>query len=271
MNISDGKLYVFARRIMYIGLGCFDQITNRRNKLFIFCYHAIGGDKWKYGISKSEIEKQMRFLLKNHDAVELSKIEDHIRGINILTKPAFSVTFDDGYSDIVQLVDLFKELNVHPTVFVLGNSNKVDRLELDNERALLTQEEIEILKSQGWDIQSHGMTHAFLPRNHHLKDEINKSIESIYEKYHIFPKYFAYPKGGYDEDVIEAVKNSGYTMALSMDSGFINDRTNIYTVPRVGVDRTHSFVEFKYLFSPSVVNLRSMAKPVFELLEKIKK
>ncbi len=53
-------------------------------------------------------------------------------------------------------------------------------------------------------------------------------------------------------------------MALSMDAGFINQKTDLFKVPRVGVDRSHTFMEFKYIFSPSVIRIKKLTGGIIE-------
>ena len=72
--------------------------------------------------------------------------------------------------------------------------------------------------------------------------------------------YFSYPWGRHNPIVVEAVKKSEFTLAVTVDDGEINSHVNPLLLPRIGVDKTHSFAEFKVLFSPSVVKLRQAIK-----------
>lgn len=260
MSITNSKLFFNIRKSIYLAVGYYDAFFNIKNNLFIFCYHAIGDDTWRYGVSKSEIEKQMRFLLKKYQSIKMEDVENHIKGAKQITKPSFVVTFDDGYADILQLIPLFRKLKIYPTVFILGDIKNANHEELENEREFLSKLQITKLKKAGWDIESHGMTHAYLPSCKNPEYEIKESKTKIAKDLGINTKYIAYPKGGYTKDVIETVKKAGYSMALSMDPGFINQKTNLFAIPRVGVDRSHSFSEFKYSFSPSAIRFKSLFK-----------
>ena len=44
------------------------------------------------------------------------------------------------------------------------------------------------------------------------------------------------------------VKKAKYKMAFTMDDGFITPGIEPLTLPRVGIDRTHTFAEFKTAF-----------------------
>jgi peptidoglycan/xylan/chitin deacetylase (PgdA/CDA1 family) len=243
--------------------GLMDSLLKRKNKLFILCYHAVGNDDWKFAISKQTIEKQMKFLLKSYNLVTLDEIENLLNKRVSLTKPSFAITFDDGYKDNLELIPLFKKLNIKPTLFILGNPKIANRFEMDNGRKLLNEKDISLLKKSGWNIQNHGMTHSYLPTESNLDFEINQSKGQS--------KYIAYPKGGYNDEVIKMVKKSGYKMALTMDSGFITKKTDKFKVPRIGVDKSHSMFEFRFLFSPSVVFIRAITMPLFNFLAKFKK
>lgn len=260
MSILDTNIGINLRRFLFSTIGRVDALMGRKPGVFIFCYHSIGNDAWRYGVTKGEFEKQMRFLVDRYQPVTLSDIEKHILGKDTLDKPSFAITFDDGYKDILLVKDLCHELNIKPCVFVLADSKNADRAELDNERQFLNNREIISLKKSGWDVQCHTMTHAFLPISKQLDQEIIQSKRNIRKDLGLHVQYIAYPKGGYTPKVIRVVKKAGYRMALSMDDGIINTETNRYAVPRIGVDRSHSFGEFKYLFSPTVSLIRGLIK-----------
>lgn len=260
MNILNKQIGIIIRRIIFITLGSIDILLGRKPHLFILCYHAVGNDKWRYSVSKNEIEKQVRYLLSKFENVTLADVENHIRGNRIISKPSFVLTFDDGYEDIYNLKDLFEKLEVFPTVFILADSKRANHAELENTRPFLNTKQLLSLRKSGWDIQSHGMTHAFLPTSKELDIEIIGAYKKILKDLKIKAKYFAYPKGGYTNKVLAVMTKSNYSMAVSMDDGIINQSTNIYAVPRIGVDKSHTFSEFKYIFSPLVTTVRGFIK-----------
>ncbi len=255
--------FSLIRRAIFTSLGAIDNLLGRKSNLFVLCYHAIGNDSWRFGISKEDFELQMKLLLQTYQNVSLQDIEKHIRGDKTIFKPSFAITFDDGYRDIREVQDIISSLKLNPTVFILGDKLNADRHELENVREFLSDRDIVKIKKLGWDIQCHTMTHNYLPKSNNLSYEIANSKKKIKKDFGILTKYIAYPKGGYSPEIIELVKEAGYKMALSMDDGVINTNTNIFAVPRIGVDRTHSFQEFKVLFSPTVITVRGLIKRIF--------
>ncbi len=254
------KLVSIVRRCIFVTLGYADRLLNRNNNLFILCYHSIGSDGWRFSVKLSEMEKQMKYLLMSYEYVTLTDIENHIKGKKVITKPSFSVTFDDGYTSVMESIDMFKKLHIKPTAFVLSDPKNANRAEMENQLPLMSFANIKKLHKSGWTIGSHTMTHPHLTSDNNTELEINKSKKTLEKKLGIKIRYFAYPKGGFNTNIIKQVKNAGYKMALSVQDGEINSKTNIFAVPRIGVDGTHNFREFKLMFSPSVCKIRGFLK-----------
>ena len=57
--------------------------------------------------------------------------------------------------------------------------------------------------------------------------------------------FFAYPKGSFNPAVAVAVKNSGYRAAFGTLQRLVDKESDLYGVPRVQIDQTTSFLEFK--------------------------
>lgn len=257
------KLYVPIRRVIYIALGALNAFLPFKNKVFILCYHGIGNDTWDFSVSLKTFKKQMLFLKKSgYKFVSLQEIEKHITGEKVIEDKAVSITFDDGYKDVLEIKDFVKKENIKPSMFVLSNTKKANRYELANQRVFLSKEDIRSLISDGWEIGSHTATHSnmFSLSDDGIVNEVEESKKAIERMHKVNVKYIAYPKGRYTKEVLNCVKKAGYKMGFSMDDGFINKNTDMYKVPRIGVDRTHSFGEFKVLHRPFVAAARSNIK-----------
>lgn len=257
-------LFIGIRRFIYLLLGGIDDILGRKNIISIFSYHSVAADDWKFSIDKNKIIKQIKYLKKNYDLISLIDIEAVIKGDKQITKPAVVLTFDDGYKDILTLKQFFISENIKPVLFVLSDTKFANHKELDTYRSFLTNKEIIMLHRLGWSIGCHSATHANLSTlsKLQLKKEIidSKQALEMVIKQPIF--YFSYPKGKYTAKVIEIVKAAGYALAVTVDDGIITTNTNMYQVPRIGIDRSHNFAEFKMLSSPSVILFRQLCKRV---------
>lgn len=254
------SVYVFIYFINFFGL-------NRKPKILIFCYHSIATDDWRFSVSCDEFKKQINHLLKSYQPASLKEIHQYLRGEIKIKKPSFVITFDDGYKDILITKDFLKKLNIKPTVFVLSDQKNADQNELGTNRQFLNTEDLLELKNAGWEIGCHSATHQDFSLLNEL--EIKKEIISSkleLEKKLLFPvEYFSYPKGRYNADVITALTNAGYTLGVSMDDRVLSIKTNPYKIPRVGVDNTHTFLEFKALHAYPAILFRRILKNTIKL------
>lgn len=248
---------------MYLTLGSVNEmIPELKTQVFILCYHSISDDGWDFSVSEREFKKQINYLKSKYDFIALSDVLDFCQGKKEITKPSVVINFDDGYENILKVKAFLKSKKIKPTVFVLSDPAHADRGELKSNYKFLTKGDLFSLVRDGWEIGSHAATHANMDilKKAQIDAEIVKSKKSLEKDLKIPIKYLAFPKGRYTKPVMEAVKKAGYKMALTMDDGFIKSGTDILRIPRIGVDGTHSFAEFKKLFLPLNIVARGILK-----------
>lgn len=257
------SFYVLTRRNIYIILGMLSSLFGTQGQnAYVLSYHSVDEDGWRFSIDPKEIKKQINYLTKKYNIVDLKTIEDIVINKKRIIKPAIAITFDDGYKDILRLSKFFKAKNIKPAIFLLGDTHHANWSELGSKRQFLNKSEILSLHKSGYVIGSHSNTHANLStlKGKVLENEVIGSKKSLEKDLGIPISYFAYPRGKYTQEVVKHVKKAGYKMALTMDDGFISSSTNPLLIPRIGVDRTHTFFEFKFLFSKSNINMRMFIK-----------
>lgn len=256
-------LQIKIRSVIHFFTGSFDRLVGNSPKIFILNYHGVSDSGWKYDISKEKILKEIDMLLGYCDYVELSEINKHLNNKNYSGKPLFSITFDDGYKDVISIAQDLNKRGIKPAVFVLSHTEKSDRAELENKKSFLSIKELNQLIKLGWTIGSHGATH----QNFHLLDtkkdiifEVKTSKEKISALINKKVEYLAYPKGAYNRKILESVSSSGYAAAYTVDPDFVNNATNRYLIPRIGVDNTHSISELRNMITPTSVFIRKYLK-----------
>ena len=265
------KLFEFiflTRRFIYLSLSFMNRLTIKQNTVFILSYHSINKDKWRFSIDYDEFVRQVDYLLKYFEPVNLDDIYLFIRGKKSIEKSSFAITFDDGYEDILKLKNYFRKNGIRPAFFILSDNVNANRKELGTDREFLNKEEVESLVSDGWILGCHSATHcdfSALGREKIYKEVVN-SKKQLEKKLRRKVDYFVYPKGKYSKEILDIVKKAGYKLALSMNDGFISKETDLFTIPRIGVDRTHSYNEFKTLFLPSVVIFKNLIKRGMKLI-----
>lgn len=261
--MSIFSLVIFIRNIVYKVLFSIDQLLGRKNLITVFCYHSISNDSWRYGVSAKSFREQMNYLFsKGYSPISTNDLQKFVNGKKKITSPSFVVHFDDGYKDILSVRAFIKEKNIKPTVFLLANTKTPNKKELDNEYEFLNDKEVLQLIHDGWEIGSHSNSHSYLADTdvETLKKEINGSKQALEKRFKQSIRYFAYPRGGYDNKTLTQTYSSGYNLAFSMDDGVISTSADVMRLPRVGVDRTHGLSQFITTFSPSVIAFRNLIK-----------
>lgn len=251
-----------TRRVAYVSLGQWDTWHKRTNPITIYAYHSIAKDRWRFSLDPSEFIKQMKELTSWAHPIRLSDVQAYLHNKLILKRPVFVITFDDGYEDILSVTPILKKLHIYPTVFALASPSDANRQTLGTNKPLLNAQSLKQLVSLGWEIGCHSATHRQLTKvpDEDLQAEIKTAKQMLEKQVGIPVSYFAYPKGTYNQRVIDAVKAAGYKLAASMDDGQITRDSNRWRLPRVGVDRSHSFAEFKHVAAPSVIAFRNLIK-----------
>lgn len=111
----------------------------------------------------------------------------------------------------------------------------------------------------GWEIGVHSATHA---------DFSQLNAKTLATEIPTLPEYatipaFAFPKGRYTAQVLQWLQKRGYQFGFTMNDGFITHTTSALEIPRIGVDRSHTFAEFKVAMSPSNILFRKIIKNSF--------
>ena len=244
-------------------------VTSPERKIFILCYHSLGEDDWFHNIRPGDFKNQMNYLLSHYSPISLSDLHDFLEGKKTLVKDSFVVTFDDGYRDILSVKDFCSKNQIKPTVFVLSQPQKANRDELETSRQFLKNADLLNLHKAGWEIGSHGATHIDFNRldSEGVSKEITKSKKDLEKALKLSINYFAYPKGVYNDKIINVVKTSGYNLGLSLDNTQINLRANRFTLPRAGVNSSHSLWEFRSIFLPTTAKVRAAIIKVFGIVK----
>ncbi len=254
--------FVYFRRFIYIIVGFADLFKLEKPNVFVISYHSVNDDNWRFSIDSKVIRKQLTYLYDNFDVISLKRLEEYVRGKTQIRKPSVVITFDDGYRDVLKLKDFFIKRVAKPAILVLSNPKKANRYELESKNTLLNHEEINSLYLEGWEVGCHSATHSdFSALNDaELKYEIITSKKMLEKSLRFQVRYFAYPKGKYSNKILEYVKSAGYKLGLTMDDNTVLKSTNPFLIPRIGVDRTHSFLEFKSLLKPSTLKIKYFVK-----------
>jgi peptidoglycan/xylan/chitin deacetylase (PgdA/CDA1 family) len=263
MKLKD--FTITLRKSIYFVLGYINTLGGKENiSPFVLCYHSFANDEWLHGVSLKQLNAQLKFLTQNYQPLRAKDIEKIISGRKFSAN-SFLITIDDGYTDVLKSINLFRQFNIKPILFLLSNPKKANREELQNNKKFLSTEQIKKLVKEGWIIGSHSFSHSDFHKlsTDEIKKEVLGSKNQLERRLGIKIEYFAYPRGRYTGQIIEAVQHAGYKLAFSMDDGYVNIETNQFIIPRIGINRSHSLKEFKNLYLPYVMSFRDFAKRGF--------
>lgn len=110
---------------------------------------------------------------------------------------------------------------------------EIDYKVIDNYK-MLNFQVIKKMSPRLVDFGSHTLTHPILTKLTHAeyKNEIINSKTTLEKILNRKVKFFCYPNGNYNQEIIEIVSKH-YTAAVSTEGDFINPHTNLFTLNRV--------------------------------------
>ena len=143
------QLAIFGRRLSYRILSWLTPFFGkRRNGALIFCYHAIGDDAWRFGLSKETFIAQVEYLeRKGYRFLSLEEVWARLSRGQALAPRTAVLTFDDGYRDVLLVKAYLARQRIKPALFVLARQDQANWEELGGRRALLSRDELRELRA----------------------------------------------------------------------------------------------------------------------------
>lgn len=237
----------------------------RANRLRILMYHSISGSAHdRLAVAPERFAAEMKLLAEQD--FQVISLEEACRRLQSAQDLARTIvlTFDDGHRDfLTRAAPVLQEHRFTATLFVvtgrLGATARWSRA--DKTSALLKRDELCELRSQGFTLGSHTVTHADLRTLDEatLERELADSraaIAGMGETF--FP--FAYPGGTFTKRERDAVERAGYDCGVIVGGRWGNgpetDRFLLKREPMLASDslawfkkRVSGFYEAHYLMA----------------------
>ena len=166
------------------------------------------------------------------------------------------ITFDDGYRDNLQIAaPLLKKYGFTATVFaVAGQIGKVNNWDNVTHRLgaeLMSVDELKEWHSLGFEIGSHGMSHAAMNQidSTAIHYESLQSKLLLEELLDIPIHFFCYPYGFLNEEAKVSLRNDGYLGALAILYGAQWDPIDWFAIPRVKISERDQPFTFSWKVS----------------------
>ncbi len=104
-------------------------------------------------------------------------------------------------------------------------------------QSMMNWKEVNQLKSAGFIIGSHSVSHPLLAKlqeEEEIKNELFHSAQRIEQQTGIFPITISYPIGSYDQRVMKLAKDCGYKLGLAVEQRFAETKKgSLFSIPRV--------------------------------------
>jgi peptidoglycan/xylan/chitin deacetylase (PgdA/CDA1 family) len=240
------SLRIPLRNMLLLAFAFFSKLSLQKASI-ILMYHSIGSNGAFHNVEPIEFMRQMGYLRKRYAIVSL---DDFVFSVKDGKKPSgrlVSITFDDGYHDFyLNVYDYFRKNKLSATIFVTTDYVGTKWPFNGNQSKMLTWEEIEEMSANGIEIGAHTVTHPNLQRTElkQAEHEILKSKEVIEKHIKKRVRFFSYPFGKYNNDIINITKSSGFEAALG-GGGTIQKNADPFALSRIQVDSSVSFLLFQ--------------------------
>lgn len=191
----------------------------------ILCYHSFR-EKCQTSLctSRDAFEKQMTYLKANgFQVITLAELVGFLQYRHGLPDRSVIITFDDGYRSFYEIAHpILKKFNFTATLFVYTDF-------IGKSANALTWDQLRELKTLGYEIGSHGVSHSDLTKQdkaesdtaylERIRTELVRSKAIIDEKLGQNTVYIAYPYGSYNPKILQLCEQAGYTLGLSVEHG----------------------------------------------------
>lgn len=222
-------------------------------------YHALTNDPGPplnpVHISIELFRQEMEWLAKNgYHTIHISELVEAIPpGID---KKLCAITFDDGYHSLFEeAIPVLKKYGFTATLYlttgIVGKENfsslqNVDLHSIPPSDRPLTWEEVREMKTKGWSIQSHSISHAdhCSLTDQQLFAEIVESKKKIEQELNVNVSHYAFPFGKYNNRSLDMLKKAGYHSAATVHPGLYSIK-NKYHIPRIQMNAYDTLSSFE--------------------------
>jgi len=214
------------------------------NQIPILMYHNIGqppkGAKLRsLYVREQAFARQMRLLsLLGYEGLGMSDAMPFLRGNK--SGRVVVITFDDGYLDTLEsALPVLKKFGFTATCYAVSTFNKGynywDSDNLGIKKPLMSADQLKHWVDSGMELGAHSRTHPFMTRctDEELLLETSGCKQELEQLSGSPVTQFCYPSGDYDDRVVRAVEESGFSAATTTRRGRATVAGDLYRLPRV--------------------------------------
>jgi peptidoglycan/xylan/chitin deacetylase (PgdA/CDA1 family) len=232
----------------------------------------VGYNDYYYNVHPEMFKMQMDYLRKNFNIVTLDEICNYVIKNRRLPKKSVSITFDDGFNNVYEnAYPYFKEHKLPASIFITTEYVQKWIVMNHTQFKMLNWNQIKEMNKNDITIGSHTVTHPHLKKISFEKarNEIYQSKEIIQKELGNKVKYFAYPRGEYNNRIVNLVKAYGFHCAFIASEGTIRMGDHPLLLNRVDIDSSITFWMFKIKLSYAIDWYSRFEKIVMKSLTKL--
>jgi len=254
------KVLAYTLLIILIAGSSFLLWVSQRYTVPIIMYHHVANVEKRRSdtVSPQNFERHMQFLADHqYEVISFSKLIEGMKKGKQFSRKTIVLTFDDGYrNNYENAFPILKKYGFPAIIFMVSDWMGAE--------GFLTLDQLKEMQTQGIEIGAHSKTHAYLPDLSYdeQKLQIGGSKKDLEKKLKESVFYFAYPVGGFNNQIIGLVKEAGFEAACTTNRGFVRENKDIFELKRVRVsDRDNSDFLLLFKFSGYYNALREGKKP----------
>jgi protein involved in polysaccharide export with SLBB domain/peptidoglycan/xylan/chitin deacetylase (PgdA/CDA1 family) len=204
-------------------------------------------------ISIKKFEEQMKYLYENgFTTISMDDLVSFMKGGSVAEK-SIVLTFDDGWKNVIDVIPILDKYNFKASFYIFPGSGIGGPY----------MEWTDILKlsqNPNFQIGAHSMTHPMKDDNYlvtwangqtpgrgidDVVYEITKSKRILETMLKREVRYFAWPRGSYNEKLISIAKEAGYKALLTVEDGGNTQGSDIYKIKRIVIDGACDVAKFQ--------------------------
>jgi glycosyltransferase involved in cell wall biosynthesis/peptidoglycan/xylan/chitin deacetylase (PgdA/CDA1 family) len=192
--------------------------------------------------SAQSLKKHLAYLSRHYQLINLQTFVTAIetKRTNELPAKSMILTIDDGHAGNYHLLQLFRQYQVRPTIYLCSHLIDTQR----SFRAKMTPlTYLKIRKMAPWcDFQSHGKFHLNLTicDDDTALEEVAGSKKAVEKMLGKKCEHFAYPFGDYSNREADYVKKCGYKSGRTTDPGWNDAASDPYRLKIVAMIPDHA-------------------------------
>ncbi len=220
------------------------QAQTHSSAVVLLYHHVDDNTPAITSISPENFNAHLKYLSKNDFKVlPLQEIVTSLQSGKVLPEKSIAITFDDAYINIYTTAyPMMKKRGFPFTIFVATDL-------VGTNRHYLSWAQLAEMSDHGTLIANHTRSHTHLLRrqpdeNHEewilrITNEIEGAQTEIENHLGDVPRFFAYPYGEYNRDILALVKRLGY-IGFGQQSGAIGSESDFLSLPRFPMAGTYT-------------------------------